>query len=887
MKINKFKLFSFFFCLVVGVFIFTSGVKAANYYVAPGGDDNNPGTIGSPWASWLKAVNSVYAGDTVYFRSGTYPVTEYTRTLRAGTALNPITLKAYPNETPLITFGGPLTTSAMGNWTTLDINHSYWVIDGLSFESRDLPDHGSGIIYVGYDYAAEYTVLKNNHFKAIGSTARDNVACVHVGSGGRYTLIQDNVFEGFYISMPYDGVFAIQYLSSGNIGTKILNNEFKNFLFGVYIKHANGDTAVSGAEVAYNYFDNCQRPFYGQPTYVNYHDNLSNSGDIELGDNGGGVQGRNSTISHNTLFNGNLTLQNPGEGPIANSIISNNIIMGAMQPSFWGSGSLTPHNTTLNYNLYKTGASAFLEYATSYSLATWKTHYGQDANSIAGTPVFSGGANPSNISGFSLAAGSPGKNVASDGIDMGANIALVGVRASSTPDIIAPTTPAGLSATAISSSQINLSWSASTDAVGVAGYRVYRNGVLIATSSSASYSSTGLSASTAYAYNVSAFDAARNFSTHSATSTATTQAVADIIAPTTPAGLSTTAISSSQINLSWGASTDAVGVVGYRVYRNGVLIATSSSASYSSTGLSASTAYAYNVSAFDAARNFSAQSASSSATTQAAATSGSGGGSGSSGSGSSGGSSSSGGSTQLPVSKATTTIPVIIKPPSPTSTQPILVKEDEIKKNSTPTSSVVSNLTTSLIGLPASTVEEVSTKESKETFAKASFVALSLNEKSAYEKLMSQSGSAPQSVKQVLANFIKSGTPTTVVIGSGERAGVVNSYRSAFNRLPGSESDWQDVIKIANGRWTKEKNASAESRAKIIFNKIYLRDSKLTQANDSAAVNIMAYGLRPALRNLASEKTAILTFKYIFKKNPSSASDWDAVRAIAYSGAKR
>ena len=49
----------------------------------------------------------------------------------------------------------------------------------------------------------------------------------------------------------------------------------------------------------------------------------------------------------------------------------------------------------------------------------------------------------------------------------------------------------------------------------------------------------------------------------------------------------------------------------------------------------------------------------------------------------------------------------------------------------------------------------------------------------------------------------------------------------------------------------------------------------------------MAYGLRTATRNLNSEKAAIKSFKAIFGKAPTTASDWDAVRAIAYSGAKR
>jgi hypothetical protein len=61
----------------------------------------------------------------------------------------------------------------------------------------------------------------------------------------------------------------------------------------------------------------------------------------------------------------------------------------------------------------------------------------------------------------------------------------------------------------------------------------------------------------------------------------------------------------------------------------------------------------------------------------------------------------------------------------------------------------------------------------------------------------------------------------------------------------------------------------------------------MKQANDNAAVTVMAYGLRPASRNTNSEKVAINSFKYIYKKTPTSAQDWDIVRAIAYSGAKR
>ena len=88
--------------------------------------------------------------------------------------------------------------------------------------------------------------------------------------------------------------------------------------------------------------------------------------------------------------------------------------------------------------------------------------------------------------------------------------------------------------------------------------------------------------------------------------------------PSTPTNLVAAAISSSQINLSWTASTDNVGVTGYRVYRGGIQIATPTGTSYSNTGLSPSTTYSYTVAAVDGTGNVSAQSTSASATTQAA-----------------------------------------------------------------------------------------------------------------------------------------------------------------------------------------------------------------------------------------------------------------------------
>lgn len=147
--------------------------------------------------------------------------------------------------------------------------------------------------------------------------------------------------------------------------------------------------------------------------------------------------------------------------------------------------------------------------------------------------------------------------------------------------------------------------------------------------------------------------------------------------------------------------------------------------------------------------------------------------------------------------------------------------------------------------------------------------------------------SVSEEKQAALNNFIAYGTDTTIKLGAGERAGVVNSYKAAFGKLPATSEEWSDAIKIANGRWPSEKNVKTETAATAAFKKIYKREPNRSNANDDAAVTVIAYGLRPVDRNLNSEKAAIKSFKAIYGYAPKSATAWDIVRAIAYSGAKK
>ncbi|MDO8742560.1 MAG: Ig-like domain-containing protein, partial [bacterium] len=174
--------------------------------------------------------------------------------------------------------------------------------------------------------------------------------------------------------------------------------------------------------------------------------------------------------------------------------------------------------------------------------------------------------------------------------------------------------------TTVSGTTVTVSASAS-DNVGVSGVQFKLDGANLGTEDTTTpYSITWNTTSATngtHTLTATARDAAGNTTTSTGVSVTVSNVLSDTSPPTTPSGLTATAISTTQINLSWSASTDNVGVTGYKIYRNGTQIATSATNSYSNTGLTASTAYSYTVSAYDAAGNTSVQSASASATTQA------------------------------------------------------------------------------------------------------------------------------------------------------------------------------------------------------------------------------------------------------------------------------
>jgi chitodextrinase len=192
-------------------------------------------------------------------------------------------------------------------------------------------------------------------------------------------------------------------------------------------------------------------------------------------------------------------------------------------------------------------------------------------------------------------------------------------------DSTPPSVPSGERITGTTQSSIGLAWNASSDNVGVAAYDVFLNDVKVASvsGSTTNYTYTGLQCGTTYTIGLEARDAAGNHSDRSfASGTASTAAcsTSDTQPPSTPGSLSTSSTQTS-VTLTWAASSDNVGVAGYDLFNAGSKVGTSSSATYTFTGLACGQTYTVGVDAFDAAGNTS-QRASTSAQTAACSTGG-------------------------------------------------------------------------------------------------------------------------------------------------------------------------------------------------------------------------------------------------------------------------
>ncbi len=424
-------------------------LAAKDLFVATTGNDAvtyEANSLATPWATPAKAWAEARAGDTVYFRGGTYPVTETINTRSTGhdgTAAAPITFTCFGDEAVVIDgniAGGPL----------ILIQRSYHHLHRLTVRARIA---ASGwVIQIGYDNpVSNHVRITDCTLQLVSAGAYDNTSCIQL-----YGRIA-NFAEVSRCRLIGTGGVGSNNAGTGVIafrtqGARIFNNEFSNLGHGVYWKHSNALTEATELQVqiTHNVFRNLLGSgVYGNPNRALIENNLmiGCAGGVSFGDDGGAGDGfvgaDENTIRNNTLvgcgiyftYESQLPTADPNRGCLRN-VIENNVIMGAMYLHPYtaprdANGVPIPgydYDVRSNWNLYPDRSDLFVENRTNYTLAQWRSYNGTDAQSLAGQPVFVGGAAPATLAGYALAVGSPGKHAGSNGKDMGAEVSKVGIQ---------------------------------------------------------------------------------------------------------------------------------------------------------------------------------------------------------------------------------------------------------------------------------------------------------------------------------------------------------------------------------------------------------------------------------------------------------------------------
>ena len=173
-------------------------------------------------------------------------------------------------------------------------------------------------------------------------------------------------------------------------------------------------------------------------------------------------------------------------------------------------------------------------------------------------------------------AGSAGSYAATATANNGWAMQMAALRPPSTGDTTPPTVPNNLAAPTVTATTVSFSWAASTDNVGVTGYKIYRGGTQIGTSAVTNYTDTGLTASTAYSYTVAAYDAAGNNSAQSAALQVTTKTAADTTPPVITIGSPANNATVSGTMTVTGTASDNVAVASVTVSIDGGTLITAS-----------------------------------------------------------------------------------------------------------------------------------------------------------------------------------------------------------------------------------------------------------------------------------------------------------------------
>ncbi|MFQ5613249.1 MAG: endo alpha-1,4 polygalactosaminidase [Anaerolineae bacterium] len=245
--------------------------QGTTYYVAPTGNDANPGSQAQPWRTIQKAANTLTAGDTVYIRAGTYP--EQVTPLNSGSAGNYITYAAYPGETATID-GASISLPAWDAGLFNVEDRSYIRISGLRVINAGPNMNNSGI----YVDNSSYIIIENNYTYNTVSSGIGVWNSNNITIDGNEVELANNDGEQEEITVSGTDTFEVKnnHIHDGGPGTnggegitikggatngKIYKNHVHDITSGqrtcLYVDGWGGAQATANIEIYQNVLHNC------------------------------------------------------------------------------------------------------------------------------------------------------------------------------------------------------------------------------------------------------------------------------------------------------------------------------------------------------------------------------------------------------------------------------------------------------------------------------------------------------------------------------------------------------------------------------------------------------------------------------------------------------
>ena len=186
--------------------------KGNSFYLSPTGNDNNAGTLSSPWFTLEKAWAAVSAGDVIYMRGGTYAyATQQDLLGRDGTAADMIKLLNYPGETPVITGASNYAFGIGLNTDLIYFEGSYVQFKGLEIANfKQKPDRSPWFAFrAGY---MQNCIVENINY-------HDNASAFTIRGDGTGNLVLNSDFyrnQDPYSETPYDGADGLAFTFNNN-----------------------------------------------------------------------------------------------------------------------------------------------------------------------------------------------------------------------------------------------------------------------------------------------------------------------------------------------------------------------------------------------------------------------------------------------------------------------------------------------------------------------------------------------------------------------------------------------------------------------------------------------------------------------------------------------